>query len=111
MADVVTELEEVLEAERLCLVGGELDGLARLATRKEALLVGLPPGAAAEPGLSRLRGALARNARLLAAAAQGVRDADSRLRELIDGPALETYDDGGNRRTLAGPRPSLSRNA
>jgi hypothetical protein len=101
----------VLEAERLCLVGGALDGLSRLALRKEALLAGLRPGTAAEPGLSRLRGALARNARLLSAAAQGVRDADSRLRGLIDGPGLETYDGSGNRRTLAEARPSLSRNA
>jgi hypothetical protein len=111
MADGMTALEDLLEAVRRLLMRGDLDGLSRLASRKEALLARLGPGAAPEPALARLRRALARNADLLAAAAQGVRDADARLRQLIDGPALVTYDGRGTRRTLDDARPSLSRNA
>lgn len=111
MADGVSALEELLEVERRLLTGGDLDGLARLARRKEALMAGLRPGAAPEAALTRLRRALARNDALLAAAAQGVRDADRRLRELIEGPALVTYDGSGKRRTVDAARPALSRNA
>ena len=111
MADGIAALEDHLEAERRCLVGGDLDGLARLAARKEALLAGLRRGAGRGPALRRLRRALDRNAALLAAAAQGLRDADSRLRQLIEGPALVTYDGSGQRRTLDAAGPTLSRNA
>jgi flagellar biosynthesis/type III secretory pathway chaperone len=102
LTDVIEALEDLLEAERTGLLAGDLDRVLRLAGRKQALLSRLPDSSGDLARLDRLRRSAARNAGLLAAAAQGVRAAAERVRNLIEGPApLTTYDGSGRRQSLA----------
>ena len=105
-------LEDLLDAERHLLLSGKVDGLADLAERKERLIASLTvSGRGDAAALARLDPALRRNGRLLAAAAQGLRDAGSRLRHLRGDPELVTYDDKGRRATVDATTPTVVRNA
>lgn len=107
----IAELEALLEDERELLRRGAIESLARLAQRKAGLLAGLSAQAPDAAAYTRIRRALERNGRMLAAAGEGLRDAAARLRQLREGEALVTYDDCGRKRTLAGAGPTVSRNA
>jgi flagellar biosynthesis/type III secretory pathway chaperone len=109
MDEAVERLDELLERERELLRAGDLGPLADLAEHKQRLMAAIPASDSAD--LDRLRAAVARNGRLLAAAAQGVKDAGNRLRQLTAGPDLVTYDGKGRRQQINPAKPSVSRNA
>lgn len=100
--DLCDEMLDLLEQEEAALLQGHLDTLARLAPEKERLtkaLLALPPSGA-DTQLTRMRQSAARNAALLAAARRGIAAARNRLRQLAEGPTLNTYDQRGQRQSL-----------
>ncbi|MCR8724380.1 hypothetical protein [Frigidibacter sp. ROC022] len=100
---IVEALEDLFARERRGLLEGDLEAVVRLADRRESLLARVPSLRIGRPVLERLRSSAARNAGLLAAAAQGVRSASARVRSLIEGPPpLNTYDMNGQRHQLGG---------
>jgi hypothetical protein len=110
-APLLDAFDDLLEHERRLLAAGDLHGLARLAELKPSLLARVAGAAPDAPALERLRGGLERNAALLRAAGQGVRDALDRMRSLLGpAPPLSTYDGQGRRNQLAQGSPSVSRN-
>lgn len=83
-------LEDLLDRERAMILNGELDGLARSAPRKEALIASLKVSDAAR--LQQLRRKADRNQTLLQAVARGLKAARDRIgRSGGTGPALRTY--------------------
>lgn len=115
MADDSTDLidifEDLLETERKLLRAGDLDGLGRILTKKEALVARLSRLAPETEGLPRLKRGLERNAVLLNAAGEGLRHAARRLHLFTHGAPLTTYDVKGRRNTVDGDGPSFSRSA
>jgi flagellar biosynthesis/type III secretory pathway chaperone len=109
--DVVAALEDLLEAERALVLTGDVGALEQLAGRKEALLAALAGAEVTPAALERLRLGLDRNARVLSAAGQGIRDAIERVRQLADPAPLVTYDGQGRRSEIEAPSPSVSRSA
>jgi flagellar biosynthesis/type III secretory pathway chaperone len=106
---VLADLDTLLGRERAALQTGDMAFLSLLAEDKLRLaqrLAGLPPGAADAAALARLRDAARHNDRLLRAALAGLRAARARLDAARrGGPALDTYDQGGQRQSLgAAPR-------
>lgn len=98
---VVDALEDLFAREQEGLLAGDLEAVMRLAVWRESLLGQVRAIRVSQPVLERLRIKAARNAGLLAAAAQGVRAANLRVRGLIEGPApLSTYDARGRRHML-----------
>ena len=104
---MATELEELLDQTRTALMAGDLAGLAVLAERTERLPVALPR---TDPATAeRLRGKAERNARLLQAAARGIRAARQRITEIGNAPVLSTYDNRGRRELVAAPSAAVPR--
>jgi len=98
---LVDALIDILEDERRALRAGELDRLLRLAELKESTLARLRTSRLPAPVLQRLREGCERNRALLVAAADGIRSAGLRLRQVAQGPSdLFTYDGAGRRRNL-----------
>jgi hypothetical protein len=95
------DLETLLDQTRDAVLVGDLDTLADLAPRVAALADDLPRLDAAAAG--RLIRLAERNAQLLQAATRGLRAAQSRLGEIVDGPTLTTYDARGQKAALALP--------
>lgn len=96
-----TALETLLDQTRDAVLIGDLASLADLAPRVAALAEDLPrldPEAAA-----RLIRLAERNAQLLQAATRGLRAAQARLGEIVDGPTLTTYDARGRKAAIALP--------
>lgn len=92
------DLEILLDQTRDAVLVGDLATLADLAPRVVALADDLPrldPDSAA-----RLIRLAERNAQLLQAATRGLRAAQGRLGEIIEGPTLTTYDARGQRAAL-----------
>ena len=113
--DPVDDLSAVLEAERAALAAGAFEDLAELAARKTALLAELdaaPPTRAAGPQLEAVKRDAAHNARLLDAAARGLRAAIDRLAAMQRvATHLDTYTEAGTRADLAPPSPTLEKRA
>ncbi|NJS39484.1 MAG: hypothetical protein HC783_11195 [Rhodobacteraceae bacterium] len=95
------ELETLLDQTRDAVLVGDLATLADLAPQVSALAEELPRLDAAAAG--RLIRLAERNAQLLQAATRGLRAAQSRLTEIVEGPTLTTYDARGQRAAIAQP--------
>lgn len=93
-----TSLDELMDQTRDALVAGNLAALADLAPRVAALAEALPQ--LDRQAADQLRRKAERNARLLQAATRGVRSAQKRFTEIINGVSLVTYDARGRRETL-----------
>ncbi len=104
VAPIMTELDALLERERVALLAGELDSLPGLFREKTKLidrLSGLDAAAGALPDA--LKQKAIRNQALLDGALQGIRQVAGRiaaLRRLRQ--SFETYDETGRRRTIEG---------
>ena len=109
--DAVDALADLLERERAALLRGDLEGLARMADRKQDLVADVRRLPMDADALSRLRQASLHNGTLLDAAAQGLRAASTRLHQLLHGADFVTYDTNGQRQTLTAPAGSLPRRA
>jgi flagellar biosynthesis/type III secretory pathway chaperone len=112
---LLDDLDALLAQERRCLGTGDTVGLTALAADKARLvdrIATLPADAADAAMLARLRDAARRNDRLLAAALSGLRAARTKL-EIVrrGGPALDTYDRGGQRHSLGSPARRVERKA
>ena len=95
-------LLSLLREERAAIRAGDLTGLATLAERKAALMPAIAAGRPTRAVVARLDRALAHNARLLAAACDGIRAAQARLSALSDvRRGLSLYTARGDRRTVA----------
>jgi hypothetical protein len=92
MAALETLLDQTAEA----LLRGDLAALADLT---EA--IGAAPPPQDQISAARLRAKAERNARLLQAAARGVKAARARLADIALGPVLTTYDARGRRESVA----------
>jgi hypothetical protein len=96
-------LEELLDQAHDALLAGDLAALDRIGAGIEPLADTLP--ARDHATAERLRQKAERNARLLQAAARGVKAALARLTEIAAAPTLTTYDCRG-RRAEVGPMPA-----
>lgn len=110
----LSELDDLLEAERDALLAGDLERLGSLLEPKEALIEKMhatPPADAA--ALQVLDRKVRRNQLLLDGALEGIRAVSSRLAKLRDVKgALETYGaDGKKRDIIAGVNTSVERRA
>ena len=85
-------LEQLLDQAAQALLAGDLAALAALAPRIES--ADLPQDRVTA---ERLRAKAQRNARLLEAAARGVKAARLRVTEITRGPTLTTYDARGQK--------------
>jgi hypothetical protein len=102
-------LDDLLDQVRDAVLTGDLVRLAGLAPRVEAAAVSQP-----RPDLAtaaRLKAKADRNAALLTAAGKGIRAAEARLRDILGGPKLTTYDSRGRKADLAVPSAVLPRRA
>lgn len=95
--ELITSLDDLLEAERQALISGDLDGLSKMASRKEGLIVALSK---VEPSqadaLVVLDKKIKRNQELLNNALEGIRKVARRMtafRRVQE--TLETYDAQG----------------
>lgn len=95
-------LEELLDAAHDALLAGDLAALDRIGDGIEALAHSLAESDSATA--RRLRDKAERNARLLEAAARGVKAALGRLTEIAAGPTLTTYDSHGRRAAVSDGR-------
>ncbi|WP_136644723.1 hypothetical protein [Tabrizicola sp. YIM 78059] len=88
-------IEDLLDEARDALLAGDLAALERIGTgiEAQAQTLSVPDKATAE----RLQQKAERNARLLEAAARGVKAALGRLTEITTSPTLTTYDSRGRR--------------
>jgi hypothetical protein len=91
-------LDELLDRAAEALLKGDLSALAGLAPRIEAAAEVRPTDKATA---IRLRHKAERNARLLDAAARGVKAARRRVTEITQGPMLTTYDARGMKAAIA----------
>ncbi|MEQ8255065.1 MULTISPECIES: flagellar protein FlgN [Roseovarius] len=100
--DLVDELDNLLEAEREAVLGGNLDDMSRLLARKESLIDALSELDAADAAaISEVQDKLARNQVLLDGALQGIRRASARLAAVRKvRRSLETYGEDGQKKTI-----------
>ena len=92
------ELRALLEKERAALTAGALDTVAGLAERKASLLPALEDTKLPPAELADIEAAATRNARLLAAASDGVLGVLTRLRDLQSATGGTTYGPDGRLR-------------
>lgn len=108
---LVDELEDLLDRERALLRSGAVEGLPRLTDQKTRLMAGLSAGAG-QSNLTRLREKAARNARMLNAAAKGIRSVTDRISALRAGPqTFTTYSASGTRATVGSKSGKVERRA
>lgn len=108
---LVDAFDDLLDRERALLLGGGLDGLARITEAKADLVARLGAGAPVA-GLERLKGKALRNAHLLEAAGAGVRTVARRIAAARSGPEpLSTYSADGRRQTIGGSAGAVERRA
>jgi len=102
--DVINQLDNILEQERIALLNGDLETIAQLLEQKEPLIDRL--NALDGPGvndLALLQGKVDRNQALLDGALQGIRRVASRMAAFRKiRRTLETYDESGQKRTIQG---------
>ena len=101
---LIDRLDGLLEQERLALLGGNLDEIARIAEEKEKLIDALNAAPLnQDDALSKLQEKVARNQVLLDGALQGIRKVAARLAALRRiRKTLETYDADGRKQTIQG---------
>lgn len=111
---VLSELDDLLDRERACLLAGDLSGLSRILREKERIidtLNSLLPES--DPGLDALKDKALRNQALLDTAVEGIRAVANRvsaLRRVRD--TLETYDKSGRKTSFdAQPRGRVEKRA
>lgn len=99
----VSDLDELLDAEKAALLTGDIDKIGRLTERKEELIArvdtlpNLPPTV-----LTPLQTKLRRNHDLIEHALEGIRAAAGRLKEMRQvRESLQTYDRKGTLRDVA----------
>lgn len=112
-AGTARKLLVLFEEERAALCGANLDRITELGARKLRLLAALdrcPPGAAE---VETLRHAARRNARLLAAALDGLREGAGQARAIHHAAAgFNAYDSAGRSHQIVAPaRPDGDRRA
>ncbi|MGZ2259736.1 flagellar biosynthesis protein FlgN [Roseobacter sp. A03A-229] len=100
--DVIDALDDLLDAERAALLAGDLDEVARLLERKEALIERFATLEDADRApLADLQVKVKRNQALLDQALEGIRSVSRRLAALRRvRSSLETYDEKGERRKI-----------
>lgn len=111
---VLSELDDLLDKERACLLAGDLSGLSRILREKERIIDTLnsllPEN---DPGLDALKDKALRNQALLDTAVEGIRAVANRvsaLRRVRD--TLETYDKTGRKTSFdAQPRGRVEKRA
>lgn len=99
---LVDELDVLLDAERQAVLSGNLDEMARLLERKEALIDLLGQLDAEDSAvISNIQDKLSRNQLLLDGALQGIRRASARLAAVRKvRRSLETYGEDGQKKTI-----------
>lgn len=105
-------LSVCLEEERRAILAGDLAKIAELARTKEALIPQLLD-ARPDPGdLRKLQDVVRRNARLLEAAARGLRSVLDRIAAIRDGgPKTKTYSNEGRTTDLGRAKSTFERRA
>lgn len=100
--DSIDEMYDVLDQERAALLLGDLDSVARLHARKEALNEALSlPNQSTADDLRALREKAARNQALLNSALDGIRSVARRLATVRRvRQSLEYYGEDGNRASV-----------
>jgi flagellar biosynthesis/type III secretory pathway chaperone len=104
-------LLDLLEKENEAIRAARFDVVERLETEKARLSKALQDSTPSGAELAELRGAAARNGRLLRAMADGVARARNRLAAVTHPPALTVYDPGGRLVTTGGAGPTISRSS
>ena len=102
----MASLENLLDQAAEALLRGDLAALPALSDAIESAAQDLPEDTALA---ERVRRKADRNARLLQAAARGVRAARGRLTEIASGPVLTTYDSLGRRAAIPMPQAASRR--
>ena len=102
--NLIKRLDQILEQEKLALLGGDLDEIARSAKAKGALIDELNKIAPSNQlALKDLQNKVARNQALLDGALQGIRKVAVRLAALRKiRRSLDTYDCTGQKQTIQG---------
>lgn len=99
---VIEMLEDVLDAERAALLGGDLDGMRRLVDRKEKLVEQF--ATVPDPDLQSVRNLsekMKRNQGLLTESLKGIKSVSDRLAALHRVQhSLDTYDANGTKCTV-----------
>ncbi len=101
---LMNDLDTLLDLERAALLDGDLEGIAALLLRKEALIDQLN-GYTSQPRqiLSKLQGKVMRNQALLDSALQGIRKVATRMAAVQRIRSnLETYDRSGRKSEAPG---------
>lgn len=105
------ELEDVLDRERGMLRTGSLRDLSTLAEHKARLMAKLSPAVGSD-ALIKLREKASRNARMLDAAAKGIRSVTDRIATLRSGStSFSTYSASGARATVGTKASRVERRA
>lgn len=111
MDEISTQLQALLEEERMDLIAGNLDRLEEFTSRKEALANAFlsEGGTNLTPELKEM---CARNQELIAAALKGAKAATKRLAELRAVQSrLSTYDQAGQKQTVSSAPSALEKKA
>lgn len=108
----VSTLLSLLEDERQLILTGKIDGLSSLADAKSQVLSQLESSRLSQTQISRLQTMTARNQSLLAAAAEGIRSAQNRLRTIRNpDQSLKTYTRAGASKVLSRTASSFEKRA
>lgn len=100
-------IEDLLDQTQAAALRGDVAMLASLAPRVETFLAS---GDKIDPALAeRLRDKARRNLALLEASRLGMRAAGARLRDILGGPTLTTYDATGHKAAIAPVSATLPR--
>lgn len=104
---ILQRLQAVLTLERDLLRTGKIDGLPRLTSEKAKLAALLAQAQINAAVTERVKLDLDRNARLLQAAAQGIKQALRRAQRPVD-QTLTTYNSHGRTASISTAAPSMS---
>lgn len=101
---LIDRLDDLLETERSALLAGDLETIASLLARKEALIDALNRMQPNDQGaLEKLHEKVTRNQALLDGALQGIRRVAARMAAMRRiRRSLETYDQSGRRQVIEG---------
>lgn len=106
------QLEKLLADENRAILAGNYAALARFATQKERILERAAQAIDNNDDLARLRALCERNNTLLAARADGIKGALTRIESLRAAPdPLKTYDPQGQRQEISNVSQTVTRKA
>jgi hypothetical protein len=101
---LLSDLDDLLDRERMTLLEGDIDGMTRSLREKERLIDALSDlDLTRDADLGKIQVKVLRNQKLLDSALEGIRSVANRistLRRIRD--TLETYDQSGRKTTIAG---------